>query len=90
MRGANERRAGQRAIRLEVLRSGILRTLLQRAAAHIRASRMRAAALGALRLASWAAARESRLHALVAAESRSAGYAVRAHALAAWAGEVLV
>jgi hypothetical protein len=77
-------------LRLEVLRSGILRTMLQRAAAHIRASRMRAAALGALRLAAWAAARESRLHALVAAESRSAGYAVRAHALAAWAGEVLV
>jgi hypothetical protein len=77
-------------LRLAVLRSGILRTMLERAAAHIRAARRRAAALGALRLASWAAEREKRLHALVAAESRSAGYAVRAHALAAWAGEVLV
>jgi hypothetical protein len=77
-------------LRLEVLHSGILRMMLERAAAHIRAARMRAAALGALRLASWARARENRLHALIAAESRSAGYAVRAHALAAWAGEVLV
>jgi hypothetical protein len=77
-------------LRLEVLRSGILRMMLERAAAHIRAARMRAAALGAQRLASWATSRENRLRALVAAERRSAGYAVRAHALAAWAGEVLV
>jgi hypothetical protein len=72
-----------------VLRSGILRTMLERATVHIRAARMRASALGAMRLAAWAAARESRFQALVAAERRSAGYAVRAHALEPWASEVL-
>ncbi len=75
--------------RIQVLHSGILRSMLERATVHIRAARMRASAIGAMRLAAWAAARETRLQALVAAERRSAGYAVRAHALAAWAGEVL-
>ncbi len=75
--------------RLQVLRSGVLRVMLERATAHMRAARLRASALGAARLAAWAAARESRLQALVQAETRSAGYAVRAHALAAWAGAVL-
>jgi hypothetical protein len=75
--------------RILVLRSGVLRAMLERAAVHMRAARMRASALGALRLAAWAGGRETRLQALVAAERRSAGYAMRAHALAAWAGEVL-
>jgi hypothetical protein len=75
--------------RTQVLHSGVLRTMLGRATAHIRAARMRASALGATRLAAWAAVRESRFQALVAAERRSAGYAVRAHALAPWANEVL-
>jgi hypothetical protein len=75
--------------RIVVLRTGILRTMLERATAHVRAARRRASALGAQRLAAWAAGRETRFLALVAAERRSAGYAVRAHALAAWAGEVL-
>ncbi len=77
-------------IRNQVLRSGILAVMLKRAWAHMRAARRRALALGARRLASWAGEQEIRLAALVAAESRSAGYAVRAHALAAWANEVLV
>jgi hypothetical protein len=72
-----------------VLRTGVLRSMLERATAHVRSARRRASALGAQRLAAWAAARETRFLALVAAERRSAGYAVRAHALAAWAGEVL-
>jgi hypothetical protein len=76
-------------MRLEVLQSGVLRLMLQRALWHMRSARRRAIALGARRLAAWSASRETRLEALVAAESRSAGYAVRAHALAAWAGEVL-
>jgi hypothetical protein len=75
--------------RATVLKTGILRTMLERATAHVRAARRRATALGAQRLAAWAASRETRFLALVAAERRSAGYAVRAHALAAWAGEVL-
>jgi hypothetical protein len=77
-------------IRSQVLRSGILAVMLGRAWAHMRAARRRAIALGARRLASWAAEQENRLGALAAAESASAGYAVRAHALAAWANEVLV
>lgn len=77
-------------IRGQVLRSGILAVMLGRARAHMRAARLRALALGARRLASWAAGQENRLAALVVAESASAGYAVRAHALAAWANEVLV
>jgi hypothetical protein len=72
-----------------VLQSGVLRAMLERATVHMRAARKRASALGAVRLAAWAGGRENRLRALVAAERRSAGYAMRAHALAAWAGEVL-
>jgi hypothetical protein len=95
MRGLRPPASVRRAIgnssqtRLHVLHSGILRTMLERATVHIRAARMRASAFGAMRLAAWAAARESRFQALVAAERRSAGYAVRAHALAPWASEVL-
>jgi hypothetical protein len=80
-------RDGKRA-RATILHSGILRTMLGRAAVHMRGAGRRATALGAVRLATWAAGREARLQALVAAERRSAGYAGRAHALAAWAGEV--
>jgi hypothetical protein len=76
-------------IRLQVLKSAVLGTMLNGALAHVRAARRRASALGAGHLAAWAASRERRLETLVAAEQRSAGYAVRAHALAAWAGEVL-
>jgi len=76
-------------IRNQVLRSGILAVMLKRAWAHMRAARRRAMVLGARRLGAWAGEQETRLAALFAAESRSAGYAVRAHALAAWASEVL-
>jgi hypothetical protein len=76
-------------IRLQILQSGILGTMLRRALTHMRMARELAAGLGADRLSAWAASRESRFATLVAAEERSAGYAVRAHALAAWAGEVL-
>jgi hypothetical protein len=77
-------------IRNQVLRSGILAVMLKRAWTHMRTARRRAMVLGARRLGSWAGEQETRLAALFAAESRSAGYAVRAHALAAWASEVLV
>jgi hypothetical protein len=76
-------------IRNQVLQSGILAVMLGRAWQHMRAARRRAMALGATRLASWAREQETRLGSLVASESRSAGYAVRAHALAAWATEIL-
>jgi hypothetical protein len=87
--GTDDRPSEGERIRIQVLQSGVLGTMLDGALAHMRAARRRAVALGAFRLAAWAASRERRLEALVAAERRSAGYAVRAHALAAWAGEVL-
>jgi hypothetical protein len=77
------------SIRSQVLTSGVLHAMLSRARTHMRAARRRATALGARRLAAWAGAQERRLDSLATAEGRSAGYAVRAHALAAWANEVL-
>jgi hypothetical protein len=76
-------------VRLRVLQSGVLHAMLRRAVKHMRDARRRAATLGATRLAAWAAAREQRFDALAKAERSSAGYTVRAHALSAWAGEVL-
>jgi hypothetical protein len=77
------------SIRSQVLTSGVLHVMLSRARTHMRAARRRATALGAQRLAAWSSVQEARLHSLAMAEARSAGYAVRAHALAAWANEVL-
>jgi hypothetical protein len=77
------------SIRNQVLQSGILAVMLRRALKHMRGATRRAKALGAHRLASWADQQASRLEGLAAAEAKSAGYAVRAHALAAWASEVL-
>jgi hypothetical protein len=48
-----------------------------------------ASTLGAIRLAAWTAERKERFETLCAAEAQNAGFAVRAHALSAWAGEVL-
>jgi hypothetical protein len=76
-------------IRSQVLRSGVLRTMLIRACHHMRRARRRASALGAPTLATWASTQEKRLRSLATAEEASAGYAVRARALAAWASEVL-
>lgn len=70
------------SVRNEVLGTGVLELMLSRARTHMRAARRRAWALGARRIASWAAAQEARLASLVAAEADSAGYAVRAHAAA--------
>jgi hypothetical protein len=80
---------GRESIRNQVLQSGILAMMLRRALSHMRAAKRRARALGAHRLASWAEQQASRLDGLAAAEAQSAGYAVRAHSLAAWANEVL-
>lgn len=80
---------GRESIRNQVLQSGILAVMLRRALAHMRAAKRRARALGVHRLASWAEQQASRLDGLASAEAQSAGYAVRAHSLAAWANEVL-
>ena len=77
------------SIRTQVLRSGVLGLMLSRACRHMKWARRRASAMGAHRLASWAAGQEARLSSLATAEEASAGYAVRASALAAWASEVL-
>jgi hypothetical protein len=73
----------------EILSSGVLERMLCRARTHLRGARRRAWALGARRLASWAAAQEARLESLIAAEADSAGYAVRAHAQGAASGGML-
>jgi hypothetical protein len=86
--GRATRPAQGESIRTQVLRSGVLGAMLSRARSHMKSARRRARALGAQRLSLWAAAQEQRLGSLAAAEERSAGYAVRAHALAAWAAEV--
>ena len=75
--------------RQRVHESHALEQMLEGSRRHYRATKRRARALGAARLAAWGATREAQLATLVTAERRSAGYAVRAHSLAAWAGEVL-
>jgi hypothetical protein len=88
MKPAAVPRTGGESIRSQVLSSGVLGVMLNRAGLHMGNARRRAEALGAHRLGMWAAAQETRLTGLADAEVRSAGYAVRAHALAAWAAEV--
>jgi len=77
------------AVRRTVHDARTLERMLERSRRHFRATKRRAMALGAGRLAEWGAEREARLTALVKAERASAGYAVRAHLLGPWAGEVL-
>jgi hypothetical protein len=77
-------------VRRRVHEARVLERMLDRSRQHFRGTRRRAAILGATRLAAWGDARERQLTSLLAAERTSAGYAVRAHQLAPWAGEVLV
>jgi hypothetical protein len=63
--------------RMAVLESGVLERMLLRARTHMRAARRRASALGAERLACWAADQESRLESLLSAEAECAGSAAR-------------
>jgi hypothetical protein len=86
---SGQRLRARPSVRQRVLDSGVLQQMLSRALRNMRAARRLAATLDARRLSAWALAQEQRLESLVAAETRSPGYAVRAHALAAWAGEVL-
>jgi hypothetical protein len=82
-------RAPEMGIRRRVFATRALETMLARAQWHFSAVRRRSAALGARELGAWAADRERKVALLRDGERQSAGYAVRAHALAAWAGEVL-
>jgi hypothetical protein len=81
--------AREPSTRGHVLASDVLLRMLRRARWHMRAASARARALGATRAAAWARGREEKLSVLVSAESRSAGYSVRSHALSAWATEVV-
>jgi hypothetical protein len=76
-------------VRRFVLGSGVLARMLGDARRSFRQARLRAAALGAGRVASWAAGRESQTAELALCEARSPGYASRARALSAWAKAVL-
>jgi hypothetical protein len=76
-------------VRELVYESGVLVKMLTRAAWHYRRVRLLGRALGTHRLAKWAAERETHTRDLVASERCSAGRAGRAHALTAWAREVL-
>jgi hypothetical protein len=77
------------AARALVLSSGVLSSLLARAESRFRCARDRSVSLGLTSLAQWAHEREAAVAELREAEARHAGYAVRAHALHAWALEVL-
>ncbi len=76
-------------LREQVLGCDVLLRVLRRSRWHMRAAAARSRALGAERVAAWAAARAESLSAVVSAEARSAGYSIRSHALSAWATEVL-
>jgi hypothetical protein len=69
--------------------SRVLERMLDRSRRYFRAACRRSLALGAKRLAVWADEREKKVTALLEGERKSPGYAVRAHRLSAWAGEVL-
>jgi hypothetical protein len=64
--GKHSRRRGAQA---EVPESGVLERMLLRARLHLRSARRRAAALGAKRLAAWAATQEARVAARLSGEA---------------------
>ena len=62
--------------RSDLFDSGVLEFMLSRARRHMRSARRRAAALGARRLATWAAAEERRLGSLLGCLALGTSYAV--------------
>ena len=77
------------AARTQVHGAGALHRMLARATHHYENVERKALALGARSLAAWATTRADKLETLTAREALMPGYATRAHALHAWAGEVL-
>jgi hypothetical protein len=77
------------SLRGRVFASGILPRMLERGRWHFSAVRRLASVLGAPRLSAWAGEQESKIAFAVEAEMASAGRTARAHALIAWAAEVL-
>jgi len=84
-----ERRTEPDPIRTMVYESGVMAEMLRRACRQYGAAEVRAEALGMKQLASWARAKGDRAGSLAGMEHRHPGYAVRVHALAPWAAEVL-
>jgi hypothetical protein len=76
------------AVRRAVHASGALQLMLERSRQRYRSAWRHARALGALRLATWARARERRLVALIPLEAKHAGYSVRVRKLSPWVSEV--
>jgi hypothetical protein len=81
--------AGPSTVRARVFAAGVLSKMLARASSHFRGVRRRAAAVGARKLEIWGREREAYIEHLLASEREAPGYARRAHALGAWAAEVL-
>jgi hypothetical protein len=86
---ARERPTERNPIRRMVHASGVLARMLGESHRNYRAARMRASVLGLHQLASWASDKETRAAHLAKMEREHAGYAVRMHALAPWAAEIL-
>lgn len=84
-----DRNARASSIRNEVLESGVLALLLQRANRSFATARKIASALGLRDLSRWTAAQALALDELRRAEQEYAGYSVRAKALRGWAETVL-
>ena len=86
---ARERPTVRNPIRKLVHESGVMARMLGESHRNYRAARLRAQALGLSQLASWAKVKEANAAHLARMERDHAGYAVRMHALAPWAAEVL-
>ena len=76
-------------VRCLVHESGVLARMLEEAKCHYREAAGLATDIGATPVALWAEQQERKTGQLAELEAESAGYAVRAHHLSAWAAEVL-
>jgi hypothetical protein len=76
-------------VRREVLKSGVLETMLDLAAKSFGTAARRADELGCGRLAEWAAMRAGVTHELFIGEREAPGSTLRAHRLQFWAAEVI-
>ncbi len=77
-------------VRHDVFASGVLAIMLRRSRRYFRSAARRAHRVGARNLGRWCERRAQKMTSLVASEAAHAGFAVRAHALGAWATEVLL
>jgi hypothetical protein len=83
-----EERDDLSTLRRQVHTSGVLATMINMARLRYREAQRIASLLGVEALAAWARDQEASAAELTERESRTAGYAVRAHQLSGWAMEV--